>query len=209
MNTEKRPYLRADQRRQHLLNATGRIFERDGLTGISMVALAAEAGVSRRLIYDHFDSLAALYTAFFADRMASYLAASEVRLAAVRPDGPSMTAEVFSLLIDLPADNLRAVRILLADTANPDLEQARREFRTHLAARWLPVFRDVVPPDLATAVVVTVLNAYLALADIVLTGELDAGVATRLASGLTRSLPEVIAETLATAMPTTSATGLN
>lgn len=199
MQPEKRPYLKAGQRRQHLLDAAGRLFQRDGLSGMSMVALAAEAGVSRRLIYDHFDSLSALYTAFFADRMASYLAASEARLAAVRPDGPSMTTEVFSLLIELPPDNLRAVRLLMADTANPHLEEARQQFRTHLAARWLPVFRDTVPADVAMAVVQSVLTSYLTLADLVLTGELAPAVATRLAAGITRSMPTVVREALAPA----------
>lgn len=196
---DKRPYLRAEQRRQHLLDAAGRLFERDGLTGITMVALAAEAGVSRRLIYDHFDSLASLYTAFFLDRMAQFLETSEARLAAVRPDAPSMSAEIFRLLITLPPDNLRAVRLLMADTANHDLDQARAQLRTHLAARWLPLFREAVGEDLAMAVVWTVMTAQLALADIVISGQLDAATATRLAAGLTRALPGVIGETLAPA----------
>ncbi len=188
MRPEKRPYLRADQRRQHLLDAAGRIFQRDGLNGMSMVALAAEAGVSRRLIYDHFDSLSALYTAFFADRMASYLAASEARLTSVARDAPAMTTEVFNLLIGLPPDNLRAVRLLMADTANRDLEEARQQFRTHLAARWLPVFPEAVPTEVAMAVVHSVLTSFLTLA---------AEVATRMSAGITRSMPGVVTAALA------------
>ena len=69
-----RPYLRAGARRRQLLDAAARLFVRHGFAGMTMVSLAAEAGVSRRHVYDHFPDLAALYEAFFDDRSARYLA---------------------------------------------------------------------------------------------------------------------------------------
>ena len=40
---EKRSYLRPADRRRQLLDAAARVFDRVGLTGITMVAVAAEA----------------------------------------------------------------------------------------------------------------------------------------------------------------------
>ena len=52
-----RPYLRPDERRRQLLEAASRLFDRGGFTAVTMSAVAAEAGASRRLVYDHFADL--------------------------------------------------------------------------------------------------------------------------------------------------------
>ena len=57
-----RPYLRAELRRNQLLEAADRLFARSGYAGITMQAVAAEAGVSRRLVYDHFSDVSTLLT---------------------------------------------------------------------------------------------------------------------------------------------------
>ena len=51
-----------------------------------MVALAAEADVSRRLVYDHFPDLGTLYDAFFDNRVAGYLARIDDAVARATPD---------------------------------------------------------------------------------------------------------------------------
>ena len=68
----KRPYLRAAERRSQLLDAAGRLFDRFGFGGITMVGIATEAGVSRQLVYGHFPDLDSLYVAFVQDRLGRY-----------------------------------------------------------------------------------------------------------------------------------------
>src|SRR5262249_26045322 len=58
-----RPYLAAPLRRGHLLDAAGRLVRRGGWPALSMQGVAAAAGVSRQLVYEHFATAADLYLA--------------------------------------------------------------------------------------------------------------------------------------------------
>ena len=56
-SNERRPkLLRRPERRQALISAAARAFARDGFAAASLDDVAAEAGVTRVLIYRHFDS---------------------------------------------------------------------------------------------------------------------------------------------------------
>ena len=61
MSTE-RPYGRPDKR-EAVVRAARRIFGRDGYTRASVDAIAAEAGVSKRTIYNHFTDKQSLFEA--------------------------------------------------------------------------------------------------------------------------------------------------
>jgi AcrR family transcriptional regulator len=54
-------------KRQAILAAARRVFGRDGYTGAGIETIAAEAGVSTRTIYNHFDSKQHLFTALIHD----------------------------------------------------------------------------------------------------------------------------------------------
>ncbi|MGE5211731.1 MAG: TetR/AcrR family transcriptional regulator, partial [Acidobacteriota bacterium] len=131
----KRPYLATDDRRRQLLDAAARLFAREGYAGLTMVALAAEAGVSRRLVYDHFPDLASLYSAFFDDRAERYLDA----IAAAVDDADASAspfAAAFAQLLAMPADDQRALRVLVADPGLADLDPVRERFRHHVEQQW-------------------------------------------------------------------------
>ena len=132
----KRAYLKTDDRRRQLLDAAARLFVRDGYAGLTMVAVAAEAGVSRRLVYDHFADLASLYAAFFDDRAARYLAAINEAVDAAG-DTASAFPAAFTQLLAMPADDQRAVRVLITDPGLPDLDPVRERFRRHVEEQWL------------------------------------------------------------------------
>src|SRR5271169_1164826 len=51
-----RPYLAAALRRDHLLEVAARLVRQGGWAALSMQGLAAAAGVSRQLVYEHFAS---------------------------------------------------------------------------------------------------------------------------------------------------------
>ena len=194
----KRAYLRPAERRRQLLDATSRVFSDQGLAGITMVAVAAEAGVSRRLVYDHFGDLATLYEAFFEDRLTGYLAAVERAGAANSGpdgdrDGETPQWDVGELL-DLPVDDLRAVRLIISDTANSELDGPRRRLRAHVEQRWgARVDQDGSAPALSRALLWTLLTALLGIADLVVDGRLDAEQARVLASALVEQMPAVLA----------------
>lgn len=179
----KRPYLRPDDRRRQLLDAASRLFVREGYSGITMVALAAEAGVSRRLVYDHFPDLASLYEAFFDDRATRYLAALDAAVDRADGDGAAAFAGAFAQLLSMPADDQRAVRLLVADPGLPDLDPLRDRFRRRVEARWLA---HLPPSDAQTAraVLWTLVGGLFALAELVSRGEVSRDVAMAIATEL-------------------------
>ncbi len=63
---KRRPYaarLPIEERRTQLLDAALRVIDRDGYDGVSIDAIAKEAGVTRPVVYGAFEGLGALLTA--------------------------------------------------------------------------------------------------------------------------------------------------
>lgn len=194
-----RSYLSPDARRRQLLDAAARLFAREGYAGVTMVAVAAEAGASRRLVYDHFPDLAALYTAFFEDRASRHLALIGAAVDTAE-DASAAFAAAFAQLLAMPADDQRAVRVLLADPGPADLGPIRERFRSHVEEQWLAA----ISPGLgehARGVLWTVVAGLFALAELVARGEVSRDAATRIATDLVRALPAAVRD--ASVNPTT------
>lgn len=178
----RRPYLRAEDRRRQLLEAVGRLFDRSGFGGITMAGAAAEAGVSRQLVYDHFDDLGMLYEAFV-----------EARLARYRRELPDITglhadeatATIFRHLLTIPSTDRRVVRLLVADVGLTPLNGLRERFRADELARWPHTAHS--QPRVAAAMWAAS-SALLALADAVTGGEISESDATMMAVGIARSI---------------------
>ncbi|MFN8018522.1 MAG: TetR/AcrR family transcriptional regulator [Acidimicrobiales bacterium] len=189
-----RAYLRSDDRRRQLLDAASRLFDRGGLTAITMSAVAAEAGASRRLVYDHFADLPALYEAFFDDRVARYAAAIDAASAAAADGRGRSIAGAVTALMAIPAEDLRAIHLLLADHATPELAGARDALRAHLQARWLPALAALaVEAEVAGALLWTLASSFVTLAELAHRGELDPAAAEALASAMVAGLPDLVA----------------
>lgn len=92
-----------EMRRRQFLDATGRVFLREGLAGVTMIAVAKEAGLSRRLLYDFFPDLRTLLRDYFLDALSR-------RLTLVVGDGGVERSQS-----ETPVDGLRTVmRAVLA-----------------------------------------------------------------------------------------------
>jgi AcrR family transcriptional regulator len=61
--------LRAAERRAQLLDVARRLFARDGYRGASMESIAEAAGVTKPVLYQHFSSKRALYSALLAGEL--------------------------------------------------------------------------------------------------------------------------------------------
>jgi AcrR family transcriptional regulator len=61
--TTTRRLLRREERQAQILTAAAAAFARGGYASTSMEDVAAEAGITRLIVYRHFDSKEALYTA--------------------------------------------------------------------------------------------------------------------------------------------------
>ncbi|MFN8050992.1 MAG: TetR/AcrR family transcriptional regulator [Acidimicrobiales bacterium] len=208
MTVETRPYLRSDQRRRQLLDAAARLFVREGLTGMTMAALAREADASRRLVYDHFADLSALYDAFFDDRCGRYLEQLDRAIDGVGDGDPVVAA--FTALLAVPTEDQRAIRLLVADTSTPELDQVRTRLRRRLERRWRGrLDRLGVDEGLTRAVLWTSIGTVLALADLVGRDELTVDQAVELVTASVRAMvgaaasAPTAATTATTSTPTT------
>jgi AcrR family transcriptional regulator len=186
----KRPYLRPDARRRQLLDAASRVFLREGLTGLTMVAVATEANASRRLVYDHFEDLGAFYEAFFEDRVVHFLEAIYRIEVGNGPVGLADAAvQRFAVLLSIPIEDRCAIRLVLADTSTRDLDRARARMRRQMEGGWLAAADALgVDPTRARAMLWTVMNAFLALTDLVDREEIDVAMATSIVNDLVASL---------------------
>lgn len=147
----RRPYaarMPPGARREQLLDAALRVIERDGYAGVSIDAIAREAGVTRPVVYGVFDGLGSLLYALL-DRqeeraLSQLLAALPLQADLDDPDA-LLTATVRRLIDSVAGDPLTWRPILLAPEGTPaavreriarDREMVRARIEA-LAAAWL------------------------------------------------------------------------
>jgi AcrR family transcriptional regulator len=171
-----RPYLPAPQRREHLLDAARRLVRQGGWTALSMQGLAAAAGVSRQLVYEHFATADDLYHATLVHLFERAYASTEsiVRAGTTVEDTVRLA---FTVFLDLPAEERRALRALAVDTEprRRSLERARARLRSRIAALWVPYVRQQTDvPEAEAAALAWMLNtAAWGLSDTIADGTLD------------------------------------
>jgi AcrR family transcriptional regulator len=134
-----RPYLAAPRRRDQLLEAAGRLVRRGGWSALSMQGVAAAAGVSRQLVYEHFTTADDLYVATLVQLFERAYARTE----AIARAGAGVAATIrasFELFLDLPAEERRALRALAgeAEPARRVMARARERLRSRIAGIWVP-----------------------------------------------------------------------
>jgi len=126
--TLKPTRLSAEERREQLLDATKEIVSRDGFHGVSIEAVAREAGVSRPIVYGHFNDLAGLLEALVQREGARALA----QLATVLPKDlgsgdprESLLAGLRGYLAAAEADPVTWRLVLMPPEGAPDLLRER------------------------------------------------------------------------------------
>src|ERR1051326_4801488 len=150
--------LRRADRRDQILSAATRAFARTGFAATSLDDIAAEAGVSRVILYRHFESKTDLYRAV--------LVQACLRLQSVLGDDESAAGSVESLL-DVAAEDPDAFRLLFhhavrepAFRAEVDavragaLEIARRYYEGVVADRSWAAWAAKLAPAIAIEAVI-------------------------------------------------------
>ncbi len=165
-DAEPRPYLRAGERRTQLLDAAAAVIGREGLGNLTVAGVAAEAGVSRQWVYEHFSDLDDLYRSLILDRLATLDA--DIDAAKTRLTGIELATfaarQVFALV---PADR-RILRALVdgAGWNRPELAGIESELRERILGRWTGFVRRSGYDELeARTIVWAVVNAVFGLAD--------------------------------------------
>jgi AcrR family transcriptional regulator len=130
--------LPARDRRSQLLRTAAELLRREGIDGLELTRLAAEAGVSRPIVYRFFESRHALIVGLLED-LASELDARFARLTA-RPF-PVRIEDATRLFVDAACDAIEAKGVgpwELLGSRGPDPAIARLAGRIHkrLLAPW-------------------------------------------------------------------------
>ena len=133
----KRPYLRADARREMILEAAERVIARDGLARLSMIGVAHEARVSRQLIYRHFASRSELLVGLVEHHF-SVLEGDLGEELSDFADARELLRDRFARALALPLRDQLLIRSVFsgADQLEPDLAPGVAQLRDQLIRRW-------------------------------------------------------------------------
>ena len=190
----KRSYLPAGVRRSLIVQAASRLISREGLHGLTMVAVAKEAGVSRQLVYDHFPDLPTLFRAAFAEQARQYELGLDEVFALNAGDTATMARQLFEHVLALGPETRRVVRALVGGAVPLELTGIREQFLATTNKRWCSWFRRLGLDDRSSnALVVVMTSAYLSVAELVDEGEIGAeaaaAIVVMLADGIVSQAP--------------------
>lgn len=124
---DNRRRIPAAERRQVVLRAAAELFSERGYGGTRLDDVAAVAGVTKPIVYRHFESKKALYLALLArheEHMPAFLALAREELAGL--SGDELVRGILTLWLDYVRENRHAWLMLFRDSSGDDEIQARR-----------------------------------------------------------------------------------
>ncbi|MDE3222906.1 MAG: TetR/AcrR family transcriptional regulator [Acidobacteriota bacterium] len=173
----KRPYLRADARRQQLLDVALALVDRVGLGQLTISQLAVEAGVTRQTAYHHFADVNDLVRSILRARFAHLQVAINEVLERDGQDPAAAVRAAITISVDLPLRDRRLLRYVFGglESERPELRETVRTLRGLVTLRWCRVVYGPQPvPARTSAAVWATFNALLGVYDL-----LDADEITR------------------------------
>lgn len=134
-----RPYLTSPERRRQLLDVAGRLVREGGWSSLSMQGLAIAGGVSRQLVYEHFESADELYLATLAHLFERVHAATEAVVRA-GDDLETTLARAFDLFVDMAPEERNALRALASEVepSHRRMGRAKTRLRARITELWAP-----------------------------------------------------------------------
>lgn len=167
--TKRRPYaarVPIEERREQLLDAAIRLVVREGYDGVSVEAIAREAGVTRPVVYGAFDGLGALLGALLDRQQARALAQLATAFPAdVADPVEALLAGARTMAERVRDDPLTWAPILAAPQGTPDvvrrrIDADRDRVREHLAGLLVGVLPEDVDVELAAHALVASLEHF-------------------------------------------------
>lgn len=129
--------LKRPERRRALIDAAARAFARSGYAATNLDDVAAEAGVSRVLIYRHFESKTKLYEAVLAD------VSEQLREATGHPDHAATTS--LEGLVAAAHKNPDGFRLFFRQSGQePEFRQHADDLRAAMKATAEPYLKDLI-----------------------------------------------------------------
>jgi AcrR family transcriptional regulator len=128
--------LRAAERRAQLLGVARRLFARDGYRGASMESIAEAAGVTKPVLYQHFSSKRALYSALLASDLGRLTEELEAAFSQAASNAGRLR-QGFGAYLDFVDRHEDAFRLLFTEALglDADFRQQVASFRRWAAGR--------------------------------------------------------------------------
>ena len=131
-----RTYLDHDTRRQSLVDAAVRVFNQGGFEGITNAAVAAEAGVSRALVYSFFPDNPSLMQAFLDDRLRNFKSVVESLGTDTTNPLDRTAAALHGMVQQLSVMELRSLKAVLAAGTDEQRQPIYDSFIAFSTSRW-------------------------------------------------------------------------
>ncbi|MGW6425471.1 TetR/AcrR family transcriptional regulator [Nocardia sp. NPDC055053] len=125
---------RLDAQRALIVQGSTRVLSRDGFAGLSMAAVAAEAGVATGTVYKQFENKAELVAAVFETVVAREVDA--VRSAVAEGDVTQRVSAAVETFAGRALKNPKLAYVLLAEPVDAAVDAQRLEFRRAFAASF-------------------------------------------------------------------------
>ncbi|MFC8386407.1 TetR/AcrR family transcriptional regulator [Nocardia sp. NPDC056952] len=125
---------RLDAQRALIVHGATRVLSRDGFAGLSMAAVAAEAGIATGTVYKQFENKAELVAAVFETVVAREVDA--VRAAVAEGDVVGRVTAAVETFAGRAMKNPKLAYVLLAEPVDAAVDAQRLEFRRAFAASF-------------------------------------------------------------------------
>ena len=194
----KRQYLRAEDRRTAILAAADELVAREGLGQLNIVGVAAQAGISRQLIYRHFSDRDDLLLALVLFRFASIERAFDDVATVHGHDARRLVEARFRSALELPLRDQHLIRSVFSgiDQLQPDLAQSISLLRHRLINRWARITdpERADDPELQASIW-AIFHAMFGLWDFVQSGLIESEVALGILMRYAEALSYTVQET--------------
>ena len=140
--------LPAGERRDQILDVAVQVFAKRGYHGTSMNEVAEAAGVTKPVLYQHFDSKQDLYLALL-DDVGNRMSTAITKATAGATNGKTQTELGFQAYFRWVADDHDAFLLLFATQANRDAAATRaiRKITDDAAAAIAPLIAIDIDPE--------------------------------------------------------------
>ncbi|WP_237831761.1 TetR/AcrR family transcriptional regulator [Sandaracinobacteroides sayramensis] len=174
-----RARLSRDQRRRQLLDVAWRIVGQDGADALTLGTVAKQAGVTKPVVYDHFDDREGLLVALYRDFDARQTEVLDAALAAGDSKSEARAGIIADAYVDcVLAQGREMPSVLGALAGSPALEQVKRNYQRAFIAKC----HALLTPDAADGPATEarfwgMVGAADALANAAANGQIEASVA--------------------------------
>ena len=156
------PRLSATARREQILDVALEVFGRAGFHGASMNDVADAAGVTKPVLYQHFDSKRELYRALL-EEVGSRLLSAIAKATADAPDGRSQTQRGFQAYFRWVAEDHDEFKLLYGGGTRRD-DEFRSAIR-HVTAEAAEAIAPLIAVDIDPEHRRTIAHALVGLAE--------------------------------------------